>query len=82
MRRELQLESAATRRMGAAKVRSTSRRPSPAGSAMPPKQTKRRVLEEIPLAHYAATWDEDTFESGWDDEEARLAGELAQFADD
>ncbi len=49
---------------------------------MPPKQTKRRVLEEIPLAHYAATWDEDTFESGWDDEEARLAGELAQFADD
>ena len=49
---------------------------------MTPKQTQRRVPEEIPLAHDAATWDEETFESGWDDEEAQLAGELAKFADD
>lgn len=49
---------------------------------MPPKQTQRRVPEEIPLAHDAATWDEETFESGWDDEEARLAGEMARFAED
>jgi hypothetical protein len=48
---------------------------------MTPKQTQPRVPEEIPLAHDAATWDEET-ESGWDDEEAQLAGELAQFADD
>ena len=39
---------------------------------MTPKQTPRREPEEIPLEHDAATWDEDTFDSAWDDEEAKL----------
>jgi hypothetical protein len=49
---------------------------------MTPKQAQHREPEEFPLAHDAATWDEDASESGWDDEEAQLAGELAQFAGD
>ena len=48
---------------------------------MTPKPARHVEPEEFPLAHDAATWDEDTFESDWDDE-ARLAGELAPGADD
>jgi len=67
MRRELQPKSAATRRMVAAKPRRPANKPEP---------------DEFPLAHDAANWDEDTFQSGWDDDEALLADELARFADD
>ena len=49
---------------------------------MTPKQAQQIEPEEFPLAHDAATWDEDASESGWDDEEAQLACELAQFAGD
>ena len=51
---------------------------------MTPKQARQQPGEpqEFPLAHDAATWDEDTFESDWDDDQAQLAGELARFADD
>ena len=49
---------------------------------MTPKQTQRRVPGEIPLAHDAATWDDDTSDSGWDIEEAQLADEMARRADD
>ena len=48
---------------------------------MSPKQAQHREFEEFPLAHDAATWDEDTFESGWDDEEEQLVCELARSAD-
>lgn len=48
---------------------------------MPLKQAQHRKSEEILLAHDAATWDEDTFESGWDDEEEQLVRELARSAD-
>jgi hypothetical protein len=48
---------------------------------MPPKQAHHRKSEEILLTHDAATWDEDTSESGWDDEEEQLVGELARSAD-
>ena len=48
---------------------------------MPPKQAPHREPKEIPLAHDAATWDEGTFESGWDDEEVQLVHELAQSAE-
>jgi hypothetical protein len=82
MRRELQPKPAASRRMAAAKVRSPSRRHSPSGGIMTPKQAQQIEPEEFPLAHDAATWDEDASESGWDDEEAQLAGALAQIADD
>lgn len=47
---------------------------------MSPKQAQHREPEEIPLAHDAATWDEDTFESGWDDEEVQIVRELARSA--
>ena len=48
---------------------------------MSPKQAQHREPEELPLAHDAATWDEDTFESDWDDEEEQLVRELARSAD-
>ena len=51
---------------------------------MTPKRAQRQSSEseEFPLAHDAATWDEDTRDTAWDDEEAQLAGEIARFADD
>ena len=49
---------------------------------MTPKQAQRTEPEGFPLAHDAATWDEDTFESAWDDDQAQLADEMARFADD
>lgn len=51
---------------------------------MKPKQAQQQPIEpeEFPLAHDAATWDEDTLDSGWDDEQAQLADEIARFADD
>lgn len=49
---------------------------------MTQKQARQHESEEFPLAHDAATWDEVASESGWDDEEAQLAGEMARFADD
>jgi hypothetical protein len=39
---------------------------------MSPINTQQREPGEIPLAHDAATWDEETFESGWDDEQEQL----------
>lgn len=48
---------------------------------MSPKQARHREPEEIPLAHDAATWDEDIFESDWDDEGEQLVCELARSAD-
>ncbi len=48
---------------------------------MPPKQAPQREPEEFPLAHDAATWDENTCESDWDDEQARLVRDLARAAD-
>ena len=38
---------------------------------MTPKPARHVKPEEFPLAHDAATWDEDTFESDWDDEARR-----------
>lgn len=49
---------------------------------MAPKQGQHREAEEFPLAHDAATWDEDNTDSSWDDEEAQLADEFKLIADD
>ena len=49
---------------------------------MTPKQMQHSEPEEFPLLHDAATWDEDTFESNWDDEQEQLAGELTRYSGD
>ena len=49
---------------------------------MPTEKIRRHVPQEISLTHDAATWDEDTFGSAWDDEEGRLILELARSDDD
>ena len=67
MRRELQPKPAAGRRVIGPKAR---------------KQAQKRQPDEYPLAHDAATWDEDTFESGWDGDEAQLTDDIARLSDD
>ncbi|HUN69529.1 MAG TPA: hypothetical protein VMU46_12070 [Burkholderiales bacterium] len=47
---------------------------------MPSKHGQYREHAEIPLAHDAATWDEEEIDSGWDDEKELLVGELARSA--
>lgn len=49
---------------------------------MPTKKKRRHEPHEIPLAHDAAAWDEDTFASAWDDKEGQLILELARSEDD
>lgn len=62
--------------------RATSRRRPAAGGTTTPKPALQREPEEFPLVHDAATWDDDTFESGWDGDEAQLADDIARLADD
>jgi hypothetical protein len=45
---------------------------------MASKKALRRESEDIPLAHDAATWDEETFGTGWDDEQEKLVLELSR----
>lgn len=49
---------------------------------MTPKQMQHSEPEEFPLRHDAATWDEETFGSSWDDEQEQLAGELTRYVEE
>lgn len=67
MRREPRQKPAVARRVPGAKAR---------------RQAGRAASDELPLAHDAATWDEETFESEWDDDGAQIADDIARHADD